>query len=88
MRSRAMNRRLLFAVVVVGLVAVGISNAHGQTPVTGSVSGYVNDDKERPLPGVTITIRAVDKTQEVTVTTDTNGYYSFPVLDRARTDCG
>ena len=58
--------------------------ARAQTPITGSVSGYVNDEKQKALPGVTIAIREIDKTVATTVITDAQGYYAFPILEPGR----
>ena len=81
MRSKVSCRQSVFALLTLGSAMLGAVSVEGQTPVTGAVTGYVTDDKQKPLPGVTVAIRAVDKTQERTVVTDSEGYYGFPVLE-------
>jgi hypothetical protein len=73
----------LLAVLTLAMagVCVGATESFGQTPVTGSISGYVTDENRKPLPGVTVTVRATDKTAETTVVTDAAGYYAFHVLE-------
>ena len=65
---------------IAGLCASAIVS-EAQTPVTGSISGYVTDENRKPLPGVTVTVRDVNKTVETTVVTDAVGYYVFPILE-------
>jgi outer membrane receptor for ferrienterochelin and colicin len=65
---------------IAGLCASAIVS-EAQTPVTGSISGYATDENRKPLPGVTVTVRDVDKTVETTVVTDAVGYYVFPILE-------
>ena len=73
----------LLGVVTMAVVAWCASGtvSEAQTPVTGSISGYVTDENRKPLPGVTVTVRATDKTAETTVVTDAAGYYAFHVLE-------
>jgi len=76
----------MVAVVTLTVMGLCVSAvvARAQTPVTGSVSGYVNDDKQKALPGVTVAIREIDKTVATTVITDAQGYYAFPILEPGR----
>ena len=72
-----MRTRFGPVVVVVTFAVMGLCVsavvARAQTPITGSVSGYVTDDKQQAIPGVTIAIREVDKTVATTVITDAQG---------------
>jgi outer membrane receptor for ferrienterochelin and colicin len=52
-----------------------------QSPITGSIAGYVTDEKDQPLPGVAVTVREVNKAQQQSGVTDRAGYYIFPVLE-------
>ncbi len=73
----------MIAVATMAVMGLGLSAviAGAQTPVTGSVSGHVSDDKQQRLPGVTVTVRGVDKTSETSVVSDEEGYYTFPILE-------
>jgi outer membrane receptor for ferrienterochelin and colicin len=81
MTTKFGSRSLLVALAMMGLMGRSVE---AQTPVTGSISGYVTDENRKPLPGVTVTVRDPDKAGETTVVSDAGGYYAFPVLEPSR----
>jgi hypothetical protein len=59
----------------------GVNNITLIPAQPGSLSGTVRDkDTKKPLPGVPVTATDIQNTVTVTVTTDANGVYTFPVL--------
>ena len=79
MMSKCGSVLAIVALALIGLCATAVVSV-AQTPVTGSISGYVTDEKRKPLPGVTVSVRDPDKTEEATAVTDAGGYYAFPIL--------
>ena len=65
-------RRFLLAAM---LVLVSAASAMTQQLGSGSLSGSVNDEQGGVLPGVTVTLTGIDRTQ--TTTPDQAGQFRF-----------
>ena len=56
------------------------STMNAQLRATGTISGYVTDDRKDPLPGVTVTATSPTMPGLRQVVSDANGYYKFQAL--------
>jgi len=72
------NSKFLRCLLLLFLISATAAQVHAQTRV---ISGNVKDDKNTPLPGVTVKL----KDSNTGAATDTKGNFSFPVPENAET---
>lgn len=80
--------KILSRSVLVALIAVVGTSAHGQTAQTGTISGVIEDATGGVLPGVTVTITSLDQGFSRSTVTDENGRYVFPAVPVGRYNIG
>ncbi|HEY3056364.1 MAG TPA: carboxypeptidase regulatory-like domain-containing protein [Thermoanaerobaculia bacterium] len=72
-------RILLVLFLMAAFAGVGVAQV-----ITGTILGNVTDDTKAPLPGVTITLKNLDKGDTRTMLTDPAGNYRAPGLSLGR----
>ena len=60
---------------VLALVFAAATAAYAQITADGSIRGYVRDEQQAVLPGVTVTAVGTDVAGTYAATSDTNGYF-------------
>jgi hypothetical protein len=60
---------------VLALVFAAATAAHAQITADGSIRGYVRDEQQAVLPGVTVTAVGTNVAGTYTATTDSNGFF-------------
>jgi tetratricopeptide (TPR) repeat protein len=76
-RMKAIRMAALFALIAGPLAAWLAPAAYAQG---GALAGTVFDMAGKPYPDVTITVKSVETSKEMNVTTDAKGHYSIPGL--------
>jgi hypothetical protein len=80
MYSRISSR----AVLVLALVGCLVIPAAAQ--VTGNITGYVRDPSGAAIPNVTVSAKMIEQQTTRTITTDTDGFYTFIALPPGKYD--
>jgi len=69
--------KLLFSLAI---LAVAIATPLAAQIGGGSIVGTVKDPTGAPVPDVQITVHSQETNEERTATTNSDGYYEFPLL--------
>ncbi|HEY8150229.1 MAG TPA: TonB-dependent receptor, partial [Vicinamibacteria bacterium] len=75
MRLRMVSKRLLFALVVVGVAALALPTPARAQAVYGSIAGTIEDSTGAALPGVNVTVTSNERKTVDTVVTNSSGLY-------------
>ncbi len=78
------SRIAIRAVLVLALVSSLVIPAASQ--VTGNITGYVRDPSGAAIPNVTISAKMIEQQTTRTITTDTDGFYTFIALPPGKYD--
>src|SRR5260370_9506613 len=62
------------------LVVVAVTGLRAQTSTTGDIAGVVTDPTTAVVSGVSVTLKNVDSGSSSSTTTNSQGSYSFPLL--------
>src|SRR5207247_8975209 len=81
MSRNAAVRIFLVVVFMTAFASVGVAQV-----ITGTILGNVSDETKAPLPGVTMTLKNLDKGDTRTVVTDPAGNYRAPALSLGNYD--
>src|SRR5918992_942374 len=79
MRISVRSPNVISVICLAGLIAVPIT-VGAQSSGFGSIRGYVTDEQQGRLPGVTLTVSNADIGTPRTTTSDGDGYYRVPEL--------
>ena len=63
---------------IIGLLLIGLTSLHAQTP-SAALAGRVSSPEEGPMEGVVVSAKKAGATITVSVVSDAQGRYSFPV---------
>src|SRR5215212_6389650 len=73
------NVRFFFCLAA-ALLVVGVAISHGQTAVTGAITGTVTDPSNAAVPGATVQVTNTATGVADQTTTNESGLYRFPSL--------
>ena len=65
--------------MTVGLAAINLPRSYADTPSSAALTGVVSSAEEGPMEGVLVSAKKTGSTITVTVVSDPQGRYRFPV---------